>query len=486
MIDRVSELNHQDYLSRPRVSALLAEAARKPLAIVRAGAGCGKTRAVYDFAQGSGLRTAWMQLSGLDNAGSRFWSKYTQLAAGWSGAFTEHCKNLGFPDTEDKLNLHLKQRESYAPEERLIIVLDDIHLVTHPGILRFLEKGLRAEVRNTSVILICRELPDINLSDLRLRGMIPEITEEDLKFTEDELDLYLRLQDLRQSKQNLKDIQADTSGWPFSVNLVARSLKKSPGYSGYVRLAMRSNIFNLMETEVFGACSERLKRFLVKISLIDHLSAELIQTLAGEDCGLLSELRRENAYIRYDNYINAYHIHHLFLDFLRTKQSALPEADRREAYRQAAKWCAANGFESDALTYLENAGDYEGVAEVLTGLPVQMPYDLAQRASEILERAPSQAMESIYMLAVMRIRVVIRLGRWEEAVSLMRAYEERFLSMPAGPFRDRQLGVIYYTWGNLRALMSVSDGVYDFDGYFAKMDKHLTAYPAEPDQYADL
>ncbi len=487
MSDNIFETNRTDYLIRPRVSALLKEATRHPLTIVCAGAGYGKTCAVCEFTRKLEVPVLWMSFSGNDNAGSRFWAKYIRYAAGWDKLFAERCGTLGFPDTEDKLNQFIALRKRHEPNRKYLFVLDDIHLIQNPAILLFWERVLHTSMKNTSIIFICRELFNINLTDLQVRSLAPTIDENDLNFTESELVSYLSQQGLLVSKQNLLDILADTNGWAFAVNLVARSLKRSPGYAGYAQAAMRQNIFMLMETEAFKTASARMQRFLVRLSLIDHLSADLISTLAGGDDALIAEFKRQTAYIRFDGIINAYLIHHLFLDFLCTKQSILTKEEIADTYKVAANWCCKNGFEIDALNYWEKTGDYAAIVSLLAALPVQMPVDVALCAANIFERAPSEAADDIYAFAVMHVRVIIRMGRWEESLALMRQYEERFLRLPDDDvFRNRTLGLIYYSWGNVRALMSTMDGCYDFVTFYAKMEACLTKAPIKPDQYANM
>ncbi len=477
---------HTNLLSRPRISVLLAEAVKRPLTIVLAGAGYGKTRAVFDFVSHAAMPFTWLQFSERDNAGSRFWAKYVQLVAGTNEAFAKECRSLGYPDTPDKLNRYIALRNRYAPAKHRLIVMDDVHLIHQPDILQFLERRVHQVVKNTSVVLICRELPAIHIADLQMRGLIPIITEYDLCFTESELADYLLQQGLSVSKQSQRNILSDTGGWAFAVNLVARSLKRSPGYAGYVRVAMKQNIFKLMETEAYDCLSEQTRRFLVRLSLIDHLSGDLVAALAKGDKKLLAELGRQNAYIRFDDGIHAYLIHHLFLDFLRSRADILTQEEAVETYQAAANWCRQNGFEADALGYLEKTGDYETIVSILSILPIEMPTDIARSAAGIFERAPAELADSIYFFAVMHVRVVIRLGRWEDALTLMRQYEERFLRQRESPFRDRTMGMIYFSWGNVRALMSTMDGRYDFDAYYAKMDARLTKAPIASDRYADM
>lgn len=487
VFDQLFTENKKDHLIRPRVSALLANAVKHPLSIVCAGAGCGKTRAVFDFTREVSSPSVWMHFSERDNASSRFWFKYTQIIASGNKMFVEHCKNLGFPNTEEKINEHLSIRRQYAPGKPRLIILDDVHLIDQPDLLFFLQRGLLDIAKNTSIVLICRKLPNIDLSGLYLRGLIPMITEEDLNFTEDELALFLRQQDQLVSRLNQAQIMEDTNGWAFSVSLAVRSLRNSPGYAGYVRVAMKQNIFKLMETEVFNFISKPLRRFLIRLSLIDHLSADLIDDLAQGNTTLISELKRQSAYIRFDNYTNAYLIHQLFLEYLRSHEKSLSHEEVTQTYRIAAEWCARNSFEVDALSYWEKTGGYSAIVSLLLNLPVQMTPDIAYCAAEIFERAPRKLSVQIDFFAVMHVRVVIRLGRWTEALSLMRQYEDQLLRLPENDlFRNRALGVIYYSWGQIRALMSTSDNCYDFDVYYAKMNQCLMKAPIEPDHYADL
>jgi LuxR family maltose regulon positive regulatory protein len=481
------EARVNEHMPRPRVTALLAEAAKQPLAIVLAGAGFGKTRAVRDFTRGMAARVLWMQFSEKDNACSRFWAKYMRIISGWNADFAESLGEEGFPDTEDKINRHLAERRRYAPDERRLIVLDDLHLIEDPDILLFLGRGLREAVRNTSVIIICRRLPEIGLAAIQIRGLVPVVTEEDLGFSAGELAEYLSGQGLEVPKRSQRSIHADTAGWPFSVNLVARSLRKSPGYEGYVQVAMKRSVSKLMEAEAFDTLSEKLRRFLVRISLIDHLSGELVGGLAGGDAALLEELGRQSAYVRFEADVNAWLIHHLFLEFLRSKQELITEGEKAGTFRAAAQWCAQNGFEIDALGYYERLGDYAAGLAVLRELPVQMSPDIALFSAGVFERAPESLAYELEHFAVMRVRVLNRLGRWEEALALMRAYEGRLLQAPGGEgFRDRTLGLLYYTWGNLRALLCTQDGHYDFDTCYAKMEGRFAKAPVEPDQYANL
>jgi LuxR family maltose regulon positive regulatory protein len=62
--------------------------------------------------------------------------------------------------------------------------------------------------------------------------------------------------------------------------------------------------------------SSELRKFLIKLSLIEHWSPELLEKLAVNS-GILAEMENFSSFIRYDAYLHAYQIHHLFFDFLK-------------------------------------------------------------------------------------------------------------------------------------------------------------------------
>ena len=466
------------HLVRPRINRLLEKATQKPLVIVCAGAGYGKTRAVYDFTREDQKGTLWVQLSDHDNAPSRFWENYVHSIAQIAGFAVKDINNLGFPDTDDKFDQYISFRDrniKALPHDKYIVVFDDFHLISNPDVMGFIERIIHGTPASRSIVLICREDPRINITALKAADQVFDIQEDDLNFTENELSQYLTMQGLSVSSSVLRDIYKDIGGWAFSVNLVARSLAKSPGYSGYARNAMKMNIFELMESEVYSPASERLKRFLVKLSLVEHLSRDLIDILAEGDEDLMSEFRQQSAYIRYDINMNAYLIHHLFLDFLRTKQDILNDKDKEGTYRIAAGWCEEHNYIIDAIGYYEKIKDYEAIIAILSDIPFFLPHDLAVHMLGIFDGIPEEMYLKIDFLAVMHLRTVLCLAREEEFNSLAGYYIDLFLALPeSSVLRKHSLGLIYYFQGLMRLFMSASDGRYDFDEYFEKMHKCLS------------
>ena len=464
-----SQPDQSSHFIRPRINALLVKAIEKPLVIVCAGAGCGKTCAVSDYLRQHKHSVMWMQFSERDNIASRFWETTLRLRAALNPEEAERIREIGFPDTADRMNRFLSQVRRSAAKEPITFVVDDFHLARDRGVLGFMEQIISSLSQGRLFILICRELPDINIEPLRKKGLVSEIHESDLNFTEHELAEYFRQQGLPADRQILSEVLKDTSGWAFSVNLVARSLKRAPGYFGYVKDTLKQNIFKLMEAESWKPVPERLRRFLIRLSLLDHLSAKLVHLLVAGDDILLSGLRQQNAYIRLDRYSGTYQIHSLFLDFLCTKQDILTEDEKRETWQAAAGWCWENHFTVDALGLFEKANDYESIVAIFGGLIEHTTYDLALYAAGIFERAPEEVYDRVDFFAAIHLFNLFYLGRWQECLTLAERYEQRALPLPEDDtFRNHTLGGIYYAWATVRALMSTFDDRYDFDVYHTK------------------
>ncbi|MCL2608866.1 MAG: LuxR C-terminal-related transcriptional regulator [Treponema sp.] len=468
------------HFPRQRLSRLLARAAKSRLVVVCAGSGYGKSAAVRDFVRESGIRTVWVTLERDDASGDRFWKAFSRAVGRRNAPLAKALDRLGFPDSVDRINRYLSLVRGIVQLKRRLIVVDNCHFVRDSRLIRFAERAMGSLPVGTSVILISRSAPTMNTADLLCDGRLATIGEEDLRFTGDELSGYFDRLGIRAELEETDGIFADSGGWPFALNFVARSYGRVPGYGGYLRTALRTNVFRLMETEVWEPISEELRTFLLRVSLLGHFSAELISLLAGEGSTLPGELEALNAYVRLDDYLGSFLIHPLFLEFLREKRGMLAEGPERETYAIAAGWCERHGFKRDALSYHEKTGDYAAIVALFYALPVQIPADIARHTADILDRAPQSAFDTVEFLAAIHLRSYICLGLLPEAAELALRHERRLLAPPdGGPVLLLTLARLYYGWSFLRALMCTRDHRYDIDRYFRKYRDSMERYGTE-------
>ena len=472
------------HLDRPRLNKLMAEAAKNPLVIVYAGAGCGKSNAVYDFVCQNEVPTVWVQLSEQDNIAPHFWENFVNALASVIRQPVDKLRKMGFPDTEEKMERYFELCNRALADlslKKCLIVIDDFHLIHASFIIHFLERFLQGMPENHTVILNSREYPQLDVERLQSSGHMGVIQEEDLNFTENEVSLYLQKQHLSVAPEMLHKIMLDMNGWAFAVNLVAQSLLKSPGYEGYTRNAVKKNIFEQIERSIWEKTTDPLKHFLVRLSLIEHLSADLIELLAAGDDALLAAFKKQNAYIHYDKNIDAYLIHQLYLEFLYSKQALLTEEEKRETYEAAALWCQLNNYIVNALDYYEKIGDYESIIfTIFSHITTYEMTDMACYMWGILERAPAGTADRTPFFAAAQLFVLHRSGRWAECLELGKQYEEKFKAFAESDRRwNHELAGIYCGMA-IAGLFLCTQRTYerlDAGVYFTKMDEYFSKSP---------
>ncbi|MCL2809476.1 MAG: LuxR C-terminal-related transcriptional regulator [Treponema sp.] len=460
------------HFKRSRLNRTFMEAMKYPLILICAGAGYGKTTAVHDFVREYNATTVWVQLSERDNMCRRFWENFSHSMTLINTEFASSIKKLGFPDTIEKIKQFLDYIQIHDDKKRRIIVFDDCHFIENTAVIRFVEEAIRNLPIGITLFLISRSTPRINIAGHISSDQIFNVSEDELRFSENELAQYFRIQGVSLQPDNLRAIWQDTEGWAFALNYIVRSYKKAPGYEGYLRNAMKTNIFRFMEMEVWDNTSALLQNFLIRLSLIDHLSIELILLLAGNDKDLVDELEKQNAYVRCDSFINAYLIHPLFLEFLKTKQFLISNEEKNDTYLIAAQWCNKNGFFIDALTYYEKIGDYKSIVLMLIKLPPRIPYDIACYAAEIFDRTALEVFDSLYLLASKHLSAYMSQGLWKKTIELADYYEDKYLKLPIdNPFRKDTLATLYYCKALTSISLCLTEDVYDFDQYFKKLDQ---------------
>jgi LuxR family maltose regulon positive regulatory protein len=198
----------------------------------------------------------------------------------------------------------------------------------------------------------------------------------------------------------------------------------------------------MIEDEIFFVVSERLRRFLIRLSLIDHLSKDLVSILA-EDETLVNEMEKISAFIRFDIYLNVYLIHHLFLDYLRQKQNILTEEEKNEVFSKAARWCKENDYQTDAISYYDKAGEYRAIIQIVHQLPLQIPLEQAKFILSIYEGAPESRLERTVHYQTQHSRLLMSMGHYDDAVAEITERIRKYSVLPASDNHNQVLCFAY-------------------------------------------
>jgi LuxR family maltose regulon positive regulatory protein len=464
---------NQSYLERPHIRALMEKAISSPLVTMVAGAGYGKTYSVYSYLRSSSQTiTLWLQLSQQDNLGWRFWENFVQAVSLYNKDFAANLAALGFPDTRQRFGRYVDMaRKGVTPGRKRIIVYDDFHYIRDKSVLDFVERSINIVSPNMTTIIISRNEPPLNTRALYSRDLAVRISQEDLRFSREELVEYFSLQGLRLNPTAAADLYHDTEGWAFAIYLAALAFKKNPAGAGYARSSMKVNIFKLIEGEIAAPFSPALRKLLIKLSLIEHRPPELIAELA-DNPNLLEEIKNIESFIRIDRYSNSYQIHPLFLEYLTGKQGELPEETKRDIFIRAALWCVNHNMKIAAIGYYEKAGAYKELIDVIYTLPLAVPDNMAVFLLDILERAPEDIYQKSPIAWILKSRFLFTLAKFDESAAELRRVITRFEAMEQTAFTSRVLYAAYNHLGFIGMLTAMHAEQYDFAPYFAKAHEY--------------
>jgi LuxR family maltose regulon positive regulatory protein len=455
----------------------LERAIASPVVYVIAGAGFGKSHGVYSFLRQNNFITTWVQFSERDNIAGRFWENFTAAVDKIAPKTAGRLQEIGFPETDRQFERYMKiPKSEVMPDQKYVFVYDDTHLLKDKKVLRFLGNSITSPFPNITSILISRNEPAINAERLRKAGLLARITEEDLRFTQEETAGFFALHQIYPSTQTLSSILNDTDGWAFALYLAILSMKNA-GVE-YALQGMKSNIFKLIESEIISALQEQERKYLIKLSLIDHLAPDLLDSFGGTVPASVG------SFIQFDTYLNAYKLHPLIRDYFLKKQGELSLEEQREVYLKAADWCMKNNRPLDAIGYFEKAGDYNKLFNAAyTMFTFIIPNHIAQVLLAIYEQAPREVFEHNPIIYNLYTRLLINLELFDRAAVELPEIITKLETLEPSPIKNRALAGSYLNLGICGFYMSLLTGDYSYSEFYERASfyyQKLDTFTIEP------
>src|SRR5438132_254169 len=185
-----------DLVPRPRLVNQLQLGIQRPLTLIAAPAGFGKTTLLSTWLEHAPLRSAWVSLEHDDDDLTRFWSYvFTALSHVYPGSGTSALALLQgsapqqLPPIETVLTVWINGLAALSHE--VVLILDDYHLITAPPIHRSVTYLLDHLPPRLHLVMATRADPPLPLARLRTRGHLTEIRAADLRFTSLETTAFL-------------------------------------------------------------------------------------------------------------------------------------------------------------------------------------------------------------------------------------------------------------------------------------------------------
>jgi LuxR family maltose regulon positive regulatory protein len=375
-------------LSRPRLTARLQANLSHPITLVAAPAGSGKTTLVAEFVRAHAPQFVWYQLDYTDADPLVFLGYLAQgvkrAVPGFGDATLAYLRQ----SADDIARQPARAVDVLLNEvleevsQQLVVVLDDYHhLGRETAVHAVLDRLVSYLPDVMHVIVVSRDVPPLALSRLRSQDALAIIDRQELLFTDEETqELFRRVFDLELTPAQLTEYRERTQGWITALQLVRQFAQREAITSGageagapdLMEILRQSehDIFDYFAEEVFADESEGVRRFLLRISLLDRVELDVCARFYPEvDSRLvLPELVRRNVFITVasDSRGEEYRLHPLFRNFLQRRlRQEVGLAGVAAEHARCADYYLECGEWEQAMRHLIAAEDYDRAAAVI-------------------------------------------------------------------------------------------------------------------------
>jgi LuxR family transcriptional regulator, maltose regulon positive regulatory protein len=352
-------------VARPRLLALLDEAAARGLALVAAPAGFGKSTLVAEWLRQTRRPAAWLAIDRHDNDPARFLAylvRALQPLAPEVGASVLAALGTPQPAEVRALVSQLINDLAAAPSP-ITLVLDDWHLIDDDQVTLGLQTLVEYQPPQLSLVVITREDPALPLARLRSRGQLGEVRAADLRFNALEAAEFLRHSArLELAEADVAALEQRTEGWIAGLHLAALSMRGAPDPAGFIQAFTGSHryVLDYLLEEVFARQPAQIQEFLLDSAWLERLSAELCDAALGRagSAALLEQVEAAGLFLRpLDEARHWYRYHRLFAEALQARQQRQQPQRAAEIHRRAAAWFQAAGWLVDAVEHARQSGD---------------------------------------------------------------------------------------------------------------------------------
>jgi len=367
----------EGFVCRERLHRVMDRALEKPLTLVSAPAGYGKSILVSHWAESLEQSVAWLSLDPEDSDLDSF-VRYLLAAVG--SVLPNAC-----PETQALITASVQvptatlcgclANELDAIDTPLVLVLDDYHRIAPDSeVQELLQFLLEHPPLGLRLVLVTRIDPPLPIPSLRGSGSVVEIRLLELRFTTAECSEYLEIfANLQPGPDALGNLEFQLEGWAVGLRLVAMCLQHKDDPDVFLK-QLRGGLQQTREylfAEVIERLPSETRDCMIRLSILDRFCPELIDALCGHDnqpletCPdgrqLVAKLVAENLFVvSLDEQGQWFRFHHTFQDELNALLQASTDLERvRALHVRASEWLEKEGFIDTSIRHAIQARDLD-------------------------------------------------------------------------------------------------------------------------------
>lgn len=373
------------FLSRPRLFEMLQEIEKKPLAVVQAPLGFGKTTLIASWARRTRMPVAWLTIDEGDNDPSRL-CRYLiasfDTLDDYKGNFSDVMAS-SYQSITDFVDDALICFQNASDD--VVLVIDNCHFLAQEGeAWSILAKIINFAPPCLHIVLSTQTELKMDLSTYRSQDKLVEIDERHLRVTEGEAQSLFRQMSCV-SYEWLQEANRYLEGWPIALALLRRTLlqddqehpppKEGVALTECVSLKSPSDVVYMcthwcdeVVNRLFLSLSEELQSRARVIGCLgtcsEGLAAHVMQMPSNEVPSIVARLVSEGILRRWnDPHGQAWFgVSNFIRDVCRREAS---ESDQETWYIRAAQWYKDHGMFNQAIEYASLAKEYDLVEKIV-------------------------------------------------------------------------------------------------------------------------
>lgn len=344
-------------IARPRLAARLASHPGR-VVLVSAPAGFGKTATIVEGVSRSGA-VGWLSLDRFDNDRGRFLAHLAAAVGGLGGPDARRAAGLlgdltplAHPELPSELLEALAALGSAA-----VLVLDDLHEIDSPEVMRVVEALVLAPQDCPRLALLTREDPPFPTGRLRVSGTLLELRASDLRFTSEETGRFfdLVLPDVLEPAL-VRRLDRRTEGWPAGLRLAAIALHDAEDPAALAESFAGTHRFvtEYLLEEALSRQTPGVQQFLMETAVLGRFNVESCTAITGdaEAAALLAEVQQAGLFlVPLGQDGQWYRYHRLFSELLEFRMETRQPERLDAIHRRASDWFERAGDLTAALEH---------------------------------------------------------------------------------------------------------------------------------------
>lgn len=421
-----------DYVKRKEIIKYLDANFDKPLTLISAPAGYGKSIVASQWLEHTSCLHSWVSLD-QEHSNLRMFLIYIHAAI-----------EKIFPGSLDKIDgilnanelppisiiAHTFINEVDLIEHDFILVLDDYNLIKDLQIHDFIDEILRFPPEHLHLLIIARKDPPLNLSILRINGRMNEIRMNNLCFSEPEVkELYKKILNVQISNQSVDNLLKKTEGWVVGLRLASVKISDARNADTFIKSVKNDDqlVSDFLISEVLSKQPENFKKLLVITSLLNRFNVELLDVVFEKHTSdhkdvfsgsaFINEVINSNLFvISLDDAKTWFRYHHLFQGILHKQLSDFySQKQIFEFHEKISAWFQKEGFVGEAIEHALKANSNKKAIAIIENEWVKVTNEFNWRVLESwLTYLPNMLVNTSISLLLMKAWIAQAKNKMQE------------------------------------------------------------------------